>query len=93
MDRFLPFRSRIGNEAAAVSAPAALHLVATRSAGPDRNVVVLRADLSDMTLAASCRHAVLVLEAMVSRFPGHHVDAQILDGFVPLALFTQEGRL
>lgn len=72
--------------------PSSLHLVATRADGPDRAAVALRADVSDLTLAGARRHAVVVIDALVARWPGAEVDVQLLVGAgVPLFLVTSCG--
>lgn len=92
MSPSLPFRSRGRNVAPCTAAPAALHLLATRDVGADRPEVMLRAELVDMPAHHVRRHAAIVLEAMVARFPGAAVDVQVIDGRnVPLLLMIAGG--
>ena len=93
MSPALPFRSHGRNSAPCTAAPAVLHLFATRTvAGDDRPQLLLRAELVDMPAHHVRRHAAIVLEAMVARFPGASVDVQIVDGRnVPLLLMIAGG--
>ncbi len=91
MSTALPQRFCTRNSAPCVSAPAAVRLVATRTAG-DRPVVVLVADIGDMGPAGRRSHALQVLAAVAERFPDTTVDVQLLDeGNTPLLIVSQQG--
>ena len=91
MSGSLPVRRSAHNAAALLAAPAAFVVIASRPAGADGCITILRGDHLG-TFAGAKRHALIVLDALVCCYGGIPVDVQVLDGRnVPLFVCTAGG--